>query len=567
MTRLLNIITVLTILTITAGMIKSLTYAESFQTNEDGTIYRFYNQRTKNSHFYTIDSEIAEFVYNQSLPTGDWPGIFIQEIPSFKAVYKENESCLEGSPVYRYRNIKEGDTHFYAINQHEIDVVNTLYNDIFEKEELAFCAYEQHVANTIPVYRWLNRVTGDTHFYTANLDEKFFVDNSLPDVFQYEGVAFYAFPISINDTSSNESGTDGSGSGDTSTGGGTGTDGSSTSDTGNDTYSTDPSLVKFKSQFSDLQFEYSTNDFYIFSEFNDSYVYSHELKSNIDFPCSYKNFEERALFYSLNFVGELEFRSYCLESDSIPPVDPNNYLEEYYILTTNSGQEILVEIYTNELINSEYNYTISAYKKNYDENKEITYIDEVKIEIDFNNNTEKQEFINILNKILRSYIKSFPPTNTFIPIGENWIYKSGYSNLEITMFGPDSQNDTVSILKEQCGTEDFFNELIGLSSNTNGIGVYTSIKVKCVEGDVRDTFISKINSADNTYKLNFQSGEEVTVAYNFYDSGIYHYSVYHYIYDPLEDRTIYVDIRISNTWDYSLTPMVNSIIESFYSPI
>lgn len=162
----------------------------------DGDVYRFYNLRTRNTHFYTIDKETAQFVYDNSLAGGLWPNVFSQETPTFSAEYKNaSEECDTGSPVYRYRNILQGDTHFYAIKADEIDAVENIFTDTFEKEELAFCAFESEEAGTIPVYRWLNTKTGTTHFYTGSDEERDYVDNELKDTFSYEGVAFYAMPV------------------------------------------------------------------------------------------------------------------------------------------------------------------------------------------------------------------------------------------------------------------------------------------------------------------------------------------------------------------------------------
>lgn len=159
------------------------------------TVYRFYNLRTGNTHFYTIETETAQFVYENSQAGGLWPNVFTQETPTFEASYYTDGCIGDSVPVKRYRNILEGDTHFYAIKQEEIDAVENQFSDTFEFEEIAFCADENEAPGTVPVYRWLNTKTGTTHFYSADLEEKNYVDNNLKDTFSSEGIAFYAYPM------------------------------------------------------------------------------------------------------------------------------------------------------------------------------------------------------------------------------------------------------------------------------------------------------------------------------------------------------------------------------------
>lgn len=174
-----------------------------FVTYPDGTVYRFWNLRTGSTHFYTMSAETAEFVYDNTLAGGLWPGAFTQEVPTFAAwAYDETaEACAdEGAmPVYRYLNTTQGDTHFYAISAEEIAALEGPFADTFEVEGIEFCAFEEGAqpADAVPVYRWLNTVIGSTHFYTASETERDVVDNDLSDVFQYEGVSFYALPFSM----------------------------------------------------------------------------------------------------------------------------------------------------------------------------------------------------------------------------------------------------------------------------------------------------------------------------------------------------------------------------------
>ncbi|MDJ0592621.1 MAG: hypothetical protein QNJ72_21960 [Pleurocapsa sp. MO_226.B13] len=51
---------------------------------------------------------------------------------------------------------------------------------------------------TVPIYRFYEPTIG-VHFYTPNEGEKIFVEENLSN-YNYEGIAYYAFPISDTDS-------------------------------------------------------------------------------------------------------------------------------------------------------------------------------------------------------------------------------------------------------------------------------------------------------------------------------------------------------------------------------
>lgn len=160
-------------------------------------VARFFNIRIGSAHFYSIDPVETQFVYDNSLPGGLWPGVFELEEPTFAAYTYPDETapCINGAkPVKRYLNTSTGDTHFYAIDPAEINAVETTYADTFDSEGVAFCAYDTQVEGTIPVYRWQNTILGSTHFYSAKQSEIDYVNNELQSIFKPEGIAFYAMP-------------------------------------------------------------------------------------------------------------------------------------------------------------------------------------------------------------------------------------------------------------------------------------------------------------------------------------------------------------------------------------
>ena len=52
---------------------------------------------------------------------------------------------------------------------------------------------EKKPIDAMPVYRFLNKTLGSAHFYTMSEEEKDAVVANYSDVFQYEGIAFYAY--------------------------------------------------------------------------------------------------------------------------------------------------------------------------------------------------------------------------------------------------------------------------------------------------------------------------------------------------------------------------------------
>jgi hypothetical protein len=144
------------------------------------TIFRFWSDQNQ-SHFYTIDTAERD---NISLT---WPEIWTYEAPVFKA-YKSDS--IEGlSPVYRFWS-DQNQKHFYTISEEEKDNVIAKWPDIWTYEGIAYYAYAGEETGTKPLYRfWSDQKQG--HFYTASTEEKDNVIATWPDIWTYEGVAYY----------------------------------------------------------------------------------------------------------------------------------------------------------------------------------------------------------------------------------------------------------------------------------------------------------------------------------------------------------------------------------------
>ena len=96
-------------------------------------------------------------------------------------------------PVYRFWSAKyEG--HFYTADPVERDTVISRWSNVWAYEGQRYTAYATQVLGTVPLYRfWSARYNG--HFYTADPVERDTVIARWPDVWSYEGVAYYVYPL------------------------------------------------------------------------------------------------------------------------------------------------------------------------------------------------------------------------------------------------------------------------------------------------------------------------------------------------------------------------------------
>jgi hypothetical protein len=89
------------------------------------------------------------------------------------------------SPVYQ--------GHFYTADPAERDRVIATWPTIWSYEGARYSAYASPAPGTVPLYRfWSTRYNG--HFYTADPAERDRVIATWPDVWSYEGVAYYVYP-------------------------------------------------------------------------------------------------------------------------------------------------------------------------------------------------------------------------------------------------------------------------------------------------------------------------------------------------------------------------------------
>lgn len=140
-------------------------------------VFRFYNVKTS-THFYTPSIEERDRVIAQLGASFQFEGIAY-----YTNLFNNNQ------PLYRFF-YRRGGTHFYTANRSEADMVITKWPDVFNYEGTTYQVCAAQVANSLPVYRFINRRNG-CHFYTVDAAEADRVKASLSAVYGYEGVGFW----------------------------------------------------------------------------------------------------------------------------------------------------------------------------------------------------------------------------------------------------------------------------------------------------------------------------------------------------------------------------------------
>ncbi|MBN1506386.1 MAG: hypothetical protein JW955_06050 [Sedimentisphaerales bacterium] len=148
-------------------------------------IYRFWSP-TAGRHFYTTSEEEKNVLVDVYSNTWVFEGV------AFRAASVPSLSGM--APVYKFRAVN-GQTQFYTISEREKDSLLREYGHMYRYDGVAFYAYPQgqQPPDTVPVCRFLS-LANQGHLYTANEDEVTLLKGSFPQAFQYEGVAFCAYP-------------------------------------------------------------------------------------------------------------------------------------------------------------------------------------------------------------------------------------------------------------------------------------------------------------------------------------------------------------------------------------
>lgn len=148
-------------------------------------IYRFWSP-VVSCHFFTADEmEKLSLIAN-------YPGIWVFEGVAYHALTEGMDP--DALPVYRFWSPVLS-SHFYTINPVERDRLINSFPDVWTFEGTAFYAFAIgfQPVDARPVYRFWSPVL-ECHFYTISESERELLVNNYPGVWDFEGIAWYAYP-------------------------------------------------------------------------------------------------------------------------------------------------------------------------------------------------------------------------------------------------------------------------------------------------------------------------------------------------------------------------------------
>jgi hypothetical protein len=148
-------------------------------------VLRFVSPTYGCQFFTASDPEALKLINN-------YPDVWTFEGVGFYAL---SSASLAGAlPVYRFWSPVLL-SHFYTMSEGEKNKLIDQYSDVWTFEGIAFFAFtaDQRPAETAPMYRLWNRQTG-CHRYTFSETERDELINNFPDIWIYEGIAWYTYP-------------------------------------------------------------------------------------------------------------------------------------------------------------------------------------------------------------------------------------------------------------------------------------------------------------------------------------------------------------------------------------
>jgi hypothetical protein len=148
-------------------------------------VFRFFSP-VFTCHFFTAHEAEAFKLLN------NFAGIWEFENVAFYAL---PEASVAGAlPVYRFWS-PVLESHFYTLSEGEKNKLINQFPDIWVFEGIAFFAFTATTrpAETVPVFRFFN-VQNGCHFFTTSAGERDKLINNFPDIWIFEGIAWYAYP-------------------------------------------------------------------------------------------------------------------------------------------------------------------------------------------------------------------------------------------------------------------------------------------------------------------------------------------------------------------------------------
>ncbi len=150
-------------------------------------LYRFW-YNGQGEHFYTIDEAEKQWLID------NYSDIWIPEGIAYNVLPLDTTEP-NARPVYRFWSSHDGyHSHFYTMSEEERDQIIRDWPWFWTYEDAVFAAFPegQQPSDAYPVYRfWYNG--GVDHFYTMDEAEKQWLIENYPDVWVYEGIAWYGY--------------------------------------------------------------------------------------------------------------------------------------------------------------------------------------------------------------------------------------------------------------------------------------------------------------------------------------------------------------------------------------
>jgi hypothetical protein len=146
-------------------------------------VYRFWSPVTE-KHFYTASKLEKDKLLTECFDVWTYEGVVYHAL--------QDDSDPASRPVHRFWSGLLG-SHFYTIDDAEKDNLVSDYPYVWTYEGVAWYAYPpgQEPPWSKPVYRFWSAGRG-AHFYTIDEGERDRLLDKYPDVWAYEGVAWYA---------------------------------------------------------------------------------------------------------------------------------------------------------------------------------------------------------------------------------------------------------------------------------------------------------------------------------------------------------------------------------------
>ncbi len=153
------------------------TYNVDFTIYPKFSVFRFFNV-TNNTHFFTNSLQ------EKNMVLATWPAIF-----RYEGIAYTTNPALNRQPLYRFYN-RVSKSHFYTASLDEANHVIVTWSHIFTYDGPTYSVSPIAGAGMSPVHRFYNLRNG-SHFYTASTQEADMVIATWPDVYRYEGPAFW----------------------------------------------------------------------------------------------------------------------------------------------------------------------------------------------------------------------------------------------------------------------------------------------------------------------------------------------------------------------------------------